>query len=99
MFGANGIVGGGMPIASARRSPATRGNDNVTRDFFGDGAVDEGDFYEALNIAAAWELPIVFLCENNQYAANIVSGPRTPRRHLGPSGRKRSASPASPLTA
>src|SRR5436189_33447 len=46
------------------------GAGDVTVCFFGDGAAAEGEFHEALNIAAVWKLPIVFVCENNQYAAN-----------------------------
>jgi TPP-dependent pyruvate/acetoin dehydrogenase alpha subunit len=71
MLGANGIVGGGLPIAcGAALAAQVEGRGDVTACFFGDGAVAEGEFHEALNIAAVWKLPIVFVCENNQYAAN-----------------------------
>jgi acetoin:2,6-dichlorophenolindophenol oxidoreductase subunit alpha len=71
MLGANGIVGGGLPIAcGAALAAQLEGKGDVTVCFFGDGAVAEGEFHEALNIASLWKLPIVFVCENNQYAAN-----------------------------
>ena len=71
MLGANGIVGGGLPIATgAALAAQLDGKGNVAVCFFGDGAVSEGEFHEALNIASVWALPIVFVCENNQYAAN-----------------------------
>ncbi len=74
MLGANGIVGGGMGLATgAALSCQMRGTDNVTIAFFGDGGINQGVFYECANMAAAWKLPVIFLCENNQYAmsANI----------------------------
>ena len=71
MLGANGIVGGGLPIATgAALAAQLEGRGTVAGCFFGDGAVAEGEFHEALNISSAWQLPIVFICENNQYAAN-----------------------------
>jgi pyruvate dehydrogenase E1 component alpha subunit len=71
MLGANGIVGGGLPIAcGAALAAQLEGKGDVTVCFFGDGAAAEGEFHEALNIASVWKLPIVFVCENNQYAAN-----------------------------
>ncbi len=71
MLGANGIVGGGLPIAcGAALAAQLEGRGDVTACFFGDGAAAEGEFHEALNIAATWKLPILFVCENNQYAAN-----------------------------
>jgi TPP-dependent pyruvate/acetoin dehydrogenase alpha subunit len=71
MLGANGIVGGGLPIAcGAALAAQLEGKGDVTVCFFGDGAAAEGEFHEALNIASLWKLPIVFVCENNQYAAN-----------------------------
>jgi TPP-dependent pyruvate/acetoin dehydrogenase alpha subunit len=75
MLGANGIVGGGLPIAcGAALAAQLEGQGDVTACFFGDGAAAEGEFHEALNIAAVWSLPIVFVCENNQYAANNAVG-------------------------
>ncbi|MEM6341979.1 MAG: thiamine pyrophosphate-dependent dehydrogenase E1 component subunit alpha, partial [Pseudomonadota bacterium] len=67
-LGANGIVGGGLPIAVGAALSAKRlGRDDVTVCFFGDGANNEGAFHEALNMAAIWRLPVVFVCENNKY--------------------------------
>jgi TPP-dependent pyruvate/acetoin dehydrogenase alpha subunit len=80
MLGANGIVGGGLPIAcGAALAAQLEGRGAVTVCFFGDGAVAEGEFHEALNIASTWKLPIVFACENNQYAANNAVGVQHPR--------------------
>jgi len=67
-LGANGIVGGGLPIAVGAALSAKRlGTGSVTICFFGDGANNEGAFHEALNMAAVWKLPVVFVCENNKY--------------------------------
>jgi acetoin:2,6-dichlorophenolindophenol oxidoreductase subunit alpha len=80
MLGANGIVGGGLPIAcGAALAAQLEGRGDVTACFFGDGAAAEGEFHEALNIAAVWKLPIVFVCENNQYAANNAVDVQHPR--------------------
>jgi TPP-dependent pyruvate/acetoin dehydrogenase alpha subunit len=68
MLGANGIVGAGIPIAAgAGLSCKLRGQGQVAVSFFGDGAVNEGAFHEGVNLAAAWRLPVVFVCENNLY--------------------------------
>ncbi len=67
-LGANGIVGGGLPIATgAALGFKQLGLPHVVASFFGDGAMNEGSFHEALNLAALWKLPAVFVCENNQY--------------------------------
>jgi pyruvate dehydrogenase E1 component alpha subunit len=80
MLGANGIVGGGLPIAcGAALAAQLEGRGAVTVCFFGDGAVAEGEFHESMNIAGLWKLPIVFVCENNQYAANNAVGAQHPR--------------------
>jgi len=89
MLGANGIVGGGLPIAcGAALAAQLDGKGAVTVCFFGDGAAAEGEFHEALNIASLWKLPIVFVCENNQYAANNAVAVQHPRAdiaaHAGP---------------
>ena len=69
VLGANGIVGGGIPIANgAAFSAQYRGTDQVVVCFFGDGASNEGTFHESLNLAALWKLPVVFVCENNKWA-------------------------------
>jgi TPP-dependent pyruvate/acetoin dehydrogenase alpha subunit len=70
MLGANGIVGGGMPIAcGAALAAQLEDAGGVAACFFGDGATGEGEFHEALNIASVWKLPLLFVCENNQYGA------------------------------
>lgn len=67
-LGANAIVGGGIPHANgAALSAQMRGTDQVAVSFFGDGAANEGIFHEVLNIASIWNLPAIFICENNQY--------------------------------
>ncbi|MFN7209836.1 MAG: thiamine pyrophosphate-dependent dehydrogenase E1 component subunit alpha, partial [Aggregatilineales bacterium] len=71
-LGANGIVAGGIPMAvGAALAFAMRGEERVAVSFFGDGAANEGAFHESLNMASIWGLPIVFLCENNQYAMSM----------------------------
>jgi pyruvate dehydrogenase E1 component alpha subunit len=68
-YGGHAIVGGGLPIAVGLALADTlRARRGVTACFFGDGAVDEGEFHESLNLAALWKLPVLFLCENNLYA-------------------------------
>ena len=68
MLGANGIVGGGVPIAvGAGFANKYRGNDTVSVVFFGDGSTNIGAFHEAANMAAALQLPVLFVCENNEY--------------------------------
>lgn len=68
ILGANGIAGGGLPIAvGAGLSSKYRKTDQVTVCFFGDGASNNGTFHESLNLAAVHKLPVVFVCENNQY--------------------------------
>ncbi|HEY3364670.1 MAG TPA: thiamine pyrophosphate-dependent enzyme [Symbiobacteriaceae bacterium] len=67
-LGANGIVGGGMPIAvGAALGFVQLGQPHVAIAFFGDGAANEGTFHESLNLAALWKLPVVYVCENNQF--------------------------------
>lgn len=71
-LGANGIVGGGIPIAAgAGLAYKMRGEDRVVASFFGDGATNEGAFHEGLNLAAIWKLPVVFVCENNKYGMSF----------------------------
>lgn len=68
-YGGHAIVGGGLPIAvGLALADKMVGASRVTACFFGDGATDEGEFHESLNLAALWKLPVLFLCENNQYA-------------------------------
>ncbi len=69
ILGANGIVGGSIPLSTgAALAVQLGGGDQVSVAFFGDGAANQGVFHEALNLAAVWKLPIIFVCENNQYA-------------------------------
>jgi pyruvate dehydrogenase E1 component alpha subunit len=71
-LGANAIVGGGIPIATGGAlAQKMKGTDNVTIAFFGDGASNQGTFHESLNLASVWKLPIVFICENNQFAISV----------------------------
>ena len=68
-LGANGIVGGGIPIATGAALTATyTGSDRVAVSFFGDGGANQGTLHESMNLAAIWKLPVLFVCENNQYA-------------------------------
>ncbi|MFS8105209.1 pyruvate dehydrogenase (acetyl-transferring) E1 component subunit alpha [Lentzea alba] len=68
-FGGNAIVGGGLPVAiGLALAHAMRGEPRVVACFFGEGAAAEGEFHEALNLAALWRLPVLFCCENNLYA-------------------------------
>jgi pyruvate dehydrogenase E1 component alpha subunit len=67
--GGNAIVGGGLPLAiGLALADHMQENDRVIACFFGEGAVAEGEFHESLNLAALWELPVLFVCENNLYA-------------------------------
>jgi pyruvate dehydrogenase E1 component alpha subunit len=68
-YGGNAIVGGGLPLAAGFALADKMGNrPRITACFFGEGAVAEGEFHEALNLAALWKLPVLFFCENNLYA-------------------------------
>ncbi|MCW5774382.1 MAG: thiamine pyrophosphate-dependent dehydrogenase E1 component subunit alpha [Rhodospirillaceae bacterium] len=68
-LGANGVVGGGIPIAvGAALGLSLAGGNRVAVAYFGDGATNTGAFHEALNLAAVWSLPVLFVCENNGYA-------------------------------
>lgn len=69
IFGANGIVGAGLPIAGgAAVAAALDRSDRVVVSFFGDGAVGQGTFHEAINLASVLSLPVIFVCENNHFA-------------------------------
>lgn len=72
ILGANGIVGAGIPIATGSGySAKIRGTDQVTVAFFGDAASNQGTFHESINMAAAWKLPVVYVCENNLYGISV----------------------------
>ena len=69
ILGANGIVGAAMPLSTgAGLAARLEGSGRVAVAFFGDGASNQGVFHESLNLASVWKLPVVFVCENNQYA-------------------------------
>ena len=68
-YGGNAIVGGGIPLAiGLALADRLAGRDRVTACFFGEGAMAEGEFHESMNLAALWDLPVLFCCENNRYA-------------------------------
>ena len=74
ILGCNGIVAGGIPLgAGAALAAKIRGTDRVVVAFFGDGGANQGVVHEAMNLAAVWKLPLIFLCENNQYALSTAS--------------------------
>lgn len=75
IYGGNGIVAAQMPIAAGVAfSVQYQGKDTVIACYFGDGAVDEGAFHESLNLASVWKLPVVYVCENNQYSMGMAVG-------------------------
>ncbi|WP_404362722.1 pyruvate dehydrogenase (acetyl-transferring) E1 component subunit alpha [Marinobacter sp.] len=74
-FGGNAIVGGGLPLAvGLALADKLNGRNRVTACFFGEGAAAEGVFHESLNLAALWQLPVLFVCENNLYAMGTALG-------------------------
>jgi acetoin:2,6-dichlorophenolindophenol oxidoreductase subunit alpha len=74
-LGANGIVAGGVPIAAgAGLAAKMRQESSVAVSFFGDGAVNEGAWHEGVNLAAIWDLPVIFICENNHYGMSMSVG-------------------------
>jgi pyruvate dehydrogenase E1 component alpha subunit len=85
------IIGGGMPVAAgAALSFQTRGTDDVAVAVFGDGATNIGAFHETLNLAAIWNLPIVFICDNNvygEYSRIDITTPLEDLHHRGESYR------------
>ena len=69
MLGANGVVGSNIPVATGCALAAkVRGTDQVSVVFFGDGGSSQGSLHEAMNLASIWDLPVIFVCENNRYA-------------------------------
>jgi TPP-dependent pyruvate/acetoin dehydrogenase alpha subunit len=82
-LGANAVVGGGLPaIAGAALAFKLRGEPRVALAFFGDGATNIGTFHEALNLAALWDLPAVFVCENNHWAESTPGWQQVPIEDL-----------------
>ncbi len=78
MLGANGVVAAGLPIAvGAAHAQKLHKRDGITACFFGDGAINRGPFLEALNWARVFELPVLFICEDNRWSATTASGPMT----------------------
>lgn len=78
MLGANGVVAAGLPIAvGAAHAQKIQQRDAITACFFGDGAINRGPFLEALNWARVYELPVLFVCEDNRWSATTASGPMT----------------------
>ena len=78
-----GIVGSGLPIAvGVGLAAQLRGTDQVTVASFGDGATGTGSFHEALNLAALWRLPVVFVCQNNRYAEMTPTADAQPVAHV-----------------
>ena len=72
-LGGNAIVGGGLPLAvGTALGDQMQGRDSISVCFFGEGAVDEGEFHESLNLAALWRLPVLFVCENNLYSMGMA---------------------------
>jgi len=72
-YGGNAIVAGGLPLAvGLALADKKLARPHVTCCFFGDGAVQEGEFHESMNLAALWKLPVLFLCENNHYAMGVA---------------------------
>ena len=72
-YGGNAIVGGGLPLAAGiALADRMQGRKSVTVCFFGEGAVNEGEFHETLNLSMIWRLPVLFVCENNLYAMGMA---------------------------
>jgi pyruvate dehydrogenase E1 component alpha subunit len=83
-MGGNGVVGGGLPLALGTAYAAVRrGTDQVTAVFFGDGAASQGSFHESLNMAAIKRWPVIYVCENNLYAATTHVSVNCPIENIG----------------
>ncbi|MEL7205663.1 MAG: thiamine pyrophosphate-dependent dehydrogenase E1 component subunit alpha, partial [Pseudomonadota bacterium] len=89
ILGANGIVGAGIGLSTgAALAEKLNSTGNIGITFFGDGAANEGIFHEAMNLAAIWQLPLIFFCENNQYGLttateSVTAGPSIAARGDG----------------
>ena len=89
------MVGGGLPLSvGAGLSMKMQGGDQVVLCFFGDGASNEGAFHESVNMAAVWKLPVVYVCENNQYGMSMPVGRGGLGSSTSPTARWPTASPA-----
>ncbi|HEY3749283.1 MAG TPA: thiamine pyrophosphate-dependent dehydrogenase E1 component subunit alpha [Pseudonocardiaceae bacterium] len=83
MLGANGVVGAGLPIAAGAALASRLGaGDAVAASFFGDGAVGSGSFHEALNLSSLWRLPVLWVCENNGWAAGTPGSAQFAADHV-----------------
>ena len=83
LLGGNGIVGGGLPIAlGSAFSAQYRQSGQVTLCFFGEGAASNGTFHESMNLASLWKLPVVYICENNLYAATTPVSDSAPIENI-----------------
>lgn len=86
-LGTNGVVAAGIPMAAgAALSAKLRKSGQVAVCFFGDGAVNNGAFHEGINLAATWELPVVYVCENNMYATEMPFAKATRNTHVASRG-------------
>ncbi len=84
VMGTVGIVGGGIPIATGiGLALKMKQTDCVAVSFFGDGAANNGSFHESLNLASLWKLPVIYICENNQYATSVAVWRSTPVPDIG----------------
>lgn len=82
-LGESGVVGSAVPIATgAAFSAKVRGTDQVSLCFFGDGAANQGGLHESMNLASIWSLPVIYLCENNQYAVTTPASQATSVKHI-----------------
>ena len=78
ILGANGIVGAGIPVATgAGLSFKYKNTDKIVLCFFGDGASNQGSFHESLNLASIWKLPVIYICENNEFAVTTPQSEST----------------------
>jgi acetoin:2,6-dichlorophenolindophenol oxidoreductase subunit alpha len=85
ILGGNGIIGAQLPLALGPAFAARyRGSNAVSVAFFGEGASNQGTVYEALNLAALWQLPVIFVCENNLYAATTPAAISLPVADIAP---------------
>jgi acetoin:2,6-dichlorophenolindophenol oxidoreductase subunit alpha len=83
VMGCSGIVGAGIPIATGLGLAIdVKQTDQVVVCFFGDGATNTGTFHEGINLAAAWKLPVIFVCENNLYAISVSISKSTPIKDI-----------------
>jgi len=86
-IGNTGTVGGTVPTATgAALAAKTRGSDEVVVSFFGDGAANQGVVHESMNLAGVWKLPVIYVCENNQYAMTVSLKKSVAIEHLSERG-------------